>query len=499
MSVPSFWRRARGGLNQYLCLPVMLKLFNTLTHRVEEFKPLEEGHVGLYSCGPTVYNYVHLGNLRAYLFIDLFKRYLAWRGYQVKHVMNITDVDDKTIRDSSQAGQTLKEFTEHYTSLFLQDLEAVNIRLPDVMPKATEHINEMVAIVKKLLETGHAYRQGDSVYFKISSSGHYGELAQLEKQTLKENADQRLQQSDEYEKENVNDFVLWKGWKPEDGDVFWETEIGKGRPGWHIECTAMSMKYLGETFDIHGGGEDLVFPHHTNEIAQSEAYSGKKFVNYWLHNAHLLIEGKKMSKSLGNFFTLRDLQERGYLPILVRIVLLKVHYRQNLNFTFAGLDEAAAIARRFLDALIDLELQTGEAENQLGIDGLVAGCRDKFVAAMDDDLNISIALAAVMDFLAEVNRQVKKMNAAQAAKVRDFIFEIDQVLGFVRVIYDDYQDRLAKVSADAQVRELVDRRAELKKAKDYAGADAVRAQLSERGITISDMPGEKYLLRINYP
>jgi cysteinyl-tRNA synthetase len=478
---------------------IMLKLFNTLTHRLEEFRPLEEGKVGLYSCGPTVYNFVHLGNLRAYLFIDLFKRYLAYRGYQVKHVMNITDVDDKTIRDSSRAGQTLKEFTEHYTALFLQDLEAVNIRLPDVMPKATEHINEMVTIVKKLLETGHAYRQGDSVYFKIATSGHYGELAQLAGRVLKENADQRLNQSDEYEKENVNDFVLWKGWKPEDGDVFWETEIGKGRPGWHIECTAMSMKYLGETFDVHGGGEDLVFPHHTNEIAQSEAYSGKKFVNYWLHNAHLLIEGKKMSKSLGNFFTLRDLVERGYLPILVRVVLLKVHYRQNLNFTFAGLDEAAAIARRFLDTLIDLEMKTGDGQNQIDVSALVSGCREKFVAAMDDDLNISIALAAVMDFLAEVNRQVKKLNAAQAVQIRDFIFELDQVLGFVRVINDDYQAKLARVSEDAQVRQLVAKRAELKKAKNYAAADEVRAQLAKKGITISDMPGDKYLLRINYP
>lgn len=477
----------------------MLKLFNTLTHRLEEFRSIEEGKVGLYSCGPTVYNYVHLGNLRAYVFIDFFKRYLSWRGYQVRHVMNITDVDDKTIRDSRQAGQTLKEFTEHYTALFLQDLEAVNIRLPDVMPKATEHITEMVNIIKKLLETGHAYRQGDSVYFKISTSGHYGELAQLAGRELKENADHRLNQSDEYEKENVNDFVLWKGWKPEDGDVFWETEIGKGRPGWHIECTAMSMKYLGETFDVHGGGEDLVFPHHTNEIAQSEAYSGKKFVNYWLHNAHLLIEGKKMSKSLGNFFTLRDLQERGYLPILVRIVLLKVHYRQNLNFTFAGLDEAAAIARRFLDTLIDLQMQTGDGQNQIDVAALVGGCREKFVAAMDDDLNISIALAAVMDFLAEVNRQVKKLNAVQAVQIRDFIFELDQTLGFVRVIFDDYQAKLARVSGETQVRELVARRAELKKAKNYAAADEVRAQLAEKGITISDMPEDKYLLRINYP
>lgn len=476
----------------------MLRIFNTLTRKVEDFVPLVEGKVGLYSCGPTVYNYVHLGNLRAYVFVDLFKRYLTYRGLQVKHVMNITDVEDKIIRDSQKEGKSLKEFTEFYTEIFMKDLETMNIRLPDFMPKATECIPEMVAITKKLLDTGFAYRQGDSVYFKISQSPHYGELAQLEKQSLKENADQRLNQSDEYEKENANDFVLWKGWKPEDGDIFWETEVGKGRPGWHIECTAMSMKYLGETIDIHSGGEDLLFPHHTNEIAQSEAYSGKKFVNYWMHNAHLMIEGKKMSKSLGNFFTLRDIVDKGYVPILVRIVLMKVHYRQNLNFTFVGLDEAQAIAKRILDTLIDLSLVKSQADNAIDVKGLIENSRAEFVKAMDEDLNVSGAFAALMDFVAEINRQVKKLNAEQARVVQDFIYELDDVLGFVRVIYDRYQANLADVSADAEVKKLVEARAVAKKEKDYAKADQIRAELAEQGISISDMEGDKYLLRLSY-
>ena len=476
----------------------MLKIYNTLTRKVEEFVPIEKGKVGLYSCGPTVYNYVHLGNLRAYVFIDLLKRYLAYRGFQVKHVMNITDVDDKTIRDSQKNGKTLKDFTDFYTDALMKDLDLMNICLPDVMPKATECIPEMVQITQKLLDTGFAYRQGDSIYFKILKSPHYGELAQLEKQSLKENADQRLNQSDEYEKENVNDFVLWKGWKPEDGDVFWENELGKGRPGWHIECTAMSMKYLGETFDIHGGGEDLLFPHHTNEIAQSEAYTGKKFVNYWMHNAHLMVEGKKMSKSLGNFFTLGDIVGKGYVPILVRIVLLKVHYRLNLNFTFAGLDEAQAIAKRILDTLIDLTLVKSTAENDIKVGDMIKTCRENFVGAMDEDLNVSGGFAALMDFVSEINKQVKKLNVAQARDVQEFIFELDEVLGFVKVIYDRYQANLAEVSADPAVIKLVEERAGCKKNKDYARADQIRGELAEKGISVSDMEGDKYLLRLSY-
>jgi len=476
----------------------MMRFFNTLSRKVEDFKPLKEGKVGMYSCGPTVYNFVHLGNLRAYVFVDLFKRYLAYRGYEVKHVMNITDVDDKTIRDSQKAGKTLKEFTDFYEEAFLHDLDTLNIRLPDIMPRATEHIPEMVGLIGRLQESGFAYTHAGSVYFKIARSKNYGELAELAKQSLKENVDQRLNVRDEYDKENINDFVLWKGWKEEDGNVFWETKLGKGRPGWHIECSAMSMKYLGESFDVHCGGEDLIFPHHTNEIAQSEGSTGRHFVKYWLHNAHLLIEGQKMSKSLGNFYTLRDLVERGYLPVLVRIVLLKVHYRQNLNFTFAGLDEAEAIAKKILDTLIDLDFISNEAQNDLDIPGLISQNRQNFTEALDDDLNVSTAFAELMNFLNEINRQIKKLNAVQAELVKKYLFELDEVLGFIRLIYDRYQVNLAKVSGDRAVLKKLEQRLVFKKERNFVQADEIRTELQKQGILISDMPGDKYVLRLSY-
>ncbi len=476
----------------------MLKIFNTLTRKLEEFKPLHKNKVGLYSCGPTVYNYVHLGNLRAYVFVDMLKRYLVWRGYEVTHVMNITDVDDKTIRDSQKSGKTLKEFTDFYEEAFIKDLDSVNVRLPDVMPRATEHLEEMISIIRSLLEKGYAYKQGDSIYFSISKSENYGELAELSKQNLKENADQRLNVKDEYEKDSANDFVLWKGWKEEDGDVYWETEFGKGRPGWHIECSAMSMKYLGESFDIHCGGEDLVFPHHTNEIAQSEGCTGKHFVKYWMHNAHLLIEGQKMSKSLGNFFTLREIADKGYLPILVRIVLMKVHYRQNLNFTFVGLDEAQAIAKKILDTLIDLDFITATGENDFDAAGLVEGSRQKFLEAMDEDLNVSGAFAELMNLLAEVNRQIKRINPVQAKLLKEYLFELDGVLGFIRLIYDRYLVNLARVEKDSEIQEKIKQRLFFKSNKEYEKADGIRAELLARGILISDAPGDKYVLRLSY-
>lgn len=476
----------------------MLKFYNTLSRKIEDYKPLKDGKTGMYSCGPTVYNYAHLGNFRAVIFVDLFKRYLKYRGYEVKHVMNITDVDDKIIRDSQKAGKTLKEFTNFYEEAFFHDLDSLNILKPDVTPRATEHVQEMIDLIKKLIAAGCAYELGGSVYFKISESKNYGELAELAKQHLIKNADQRLNVSDEYDKENINDFVLWKGWKPEDGNIFWETELGKGHPGWHIECSAMSMKYLGESFDVHCGGVDLIFPHHTNEIAQSEGSTGKKFAKYWLHNAHLLIEGQKMSKSLGNYYTLRDIVERGYLPILVRIVLMKVQYRQTLNFTFAGLDEAGVIAKKVLDTLIDLDFVAATGLNDVDMDGMISQSRERFIAAMDEDLNVSAAFAELMNFLNEINKTIKKLNLEQAAVAKKYLFELDEVLGFVRVIYDRYQTNLAKVSRDPQVMEKLEQRLSFKKVKNFTDADRIRAELQAEGVLISDAPGDKYVLRLSY-
>ncbi len=463
-----------------------MKLYNTLTRKIEPFKPLQDGKVGLYSCGPTVYNYVHLGNLRAYLFVDILKRYLRYSGLEVKHVMNVTDIDDKTIKGSQEAGKTLKEFTESYLQAFLQDLEALNMIRPDVMPKATEHINEMVSLIKRLAKNDYSYEVDGSTYFRIAKLKNYGELANLEKQCLKKSVCQR-NIKDEYEKEEANDFVLWKNYQSEDGDVYWETEIGKGRPGWHIECSAMSMKYLGETFDIHTGGIDLIFPHHTNEIAQSEGATGKKFVNYWLHNGFLIVDGQKMSKSLHNFYTLRDIQDKGYNSLLVRLMLLKTHYRQQLNFTFAGFTEAETTVAKFLDLLVNLDFIENQNENEIQVDSLIEKGRIEFKKGMDDDLNISEALAAVFNFINEINKVIKSLNTKQAQKIKDYILEIDSVLGFIELFYQQYQERLKELANKSEIKELLDKRTEARKSKDYKLADKLRENLLEKGIIIDDV------------
>lgn len=465
----------------------MLRLFNTFTHKIESFKPIKAGLVKLYVCGPTVYNYVHLGNLRAYICTDLLRRYFEYRNFKVKHVMNITDVDDKTIKESQNQKKTLKTFTNFYRQAFIKDLKSLNIELPDIMPRPTEHIKEMVDLIKILIKKGFAYKTKDgSIYFKISQLSNYGELAQIGKQNLKSNVEGRLNTQDEYSKEDINDFVLWKAWKPSDGKVFWDTDLGKGRPGWHIECSVMSMKYLGPHFDIHCGGVDLIFPHHTNEIAQSEAATGKKFVNYWLHNAHLIVEGQKMSKSLGNFYTLKDIKDKKINLLLLRLILLKTHYRQTLDFSFKNFDEAKAIASRFLNFLIDLDFVKNKEKNNLKIKQVIATCRNKFESGLDDDLNISSAMATLFDFMNEINNLIKSLNASQAKEIKQFIFEIDAVLGVIKPIYKQYQQNLNNLLKDKTIKFLLTKRAELRKNKDYQEADKIRGELLQKGVIIND-------------
>src|SRR3989344_3228869 len=338
-----------------------LKLYNTLTRKKEIVKPIKDKIVKLYTCGPTVWDYAHIGNFRAYVCVDILKRYLKYKGFKVKHVMNITDVDDKTIKGANREGISLKDYTRKYEKLFFEDIEALNIDKADVYPRATEHIKEMVEIIKKLLKNKVAYKSDDgSVYYDISKFKDYGKLSHTKISSLKEGA--RVKQ-DSYEKEEARDFALWKAYSPEDGNVFWETEISKGRSGWHIECSAMSMKHLGNHFDIHAGGIDLVFPHHENEIAQSEASTKKKFANYWFHNEHLLVNGQKMSKSLGNFFTLRDLLQKGFNPKAIRYLLLSANYRMQLNFTEEAVKSAENAVQRLSDFMIKLKEIKNEAKN----------------------------------------------------------------------------------------------------------------------------------------
>ncbi len=383
--------------------PRPIRFHNTLGRRLEDFAPAVAGEARLYTCGPTVYNTVHIGNLRTFLFEDLLKRALVFLGYRVTHVMNLTDVDDKTIRGAQEKGVPLDDFTAPYIDAFFSDLDTLGVARADVYPRATRHVAEMIEMIGRLVERGHAYVSDGSVWFRIGSDDDYGKLSGFR---LDEARQGDRVASDEYEKEDVRDFVLWKGAKP--GEPTWDSPWGPGRPGWHIECSAMSAKYLGETFDIHCGGVDNIFPHHENEIAQSECATGRPFVRTWLHSEHLVVDGQKMSKSLGNFYTLPDLLARGCSPRALRHLLISVHYRQKLNFTFAGVEAAASALKRVDEFVFRVRnaRESGDASEKLHrrAESLI----ESFGASLADDLNISSALAALFDFVRDVNVMVDR-------------------------------------------------------------------------------------------
>jgi cysteinyl-tRNA synthetase len=455
-----------------------LVLFNTYSRRKEEFKPIVPGQVRMYTCGPTVYAPAHVGNYRAYMFEDLLRRYLIYKGYKVTQVMNLTDVDDKTIRDSQARGISLAEHTKQFKDMFFADIDRLNIQRAEHYPAATEHIKEMVQLVKKLLERGHAYKSGDSIYFKISTFPAYGALSHMDLEQLKAGA--RVD-SDEYEKETISDFALWKSWSPDDGNVYWETDLGKGRPGWHIECSAMSMKYLGESFDIHTGGVDNMFPHHENEIAQSEGATGKKFVNYWLHNEHLIFEGKKMAKSEGNIYTILELVDQGANLSAIRYLLLATHYRQQLNFTFEALEAAKNAIMRLRDFRDAIENIAGDSGHNPDIRKAVDKAIDKFETALDDDLNISPALAAVFDFVKDINviREKFALSKTDADNIETTLKRFDSVLG---VIY------VKEAAIDSEIEKLIEKRNRARRDKDFAEADRIRVKLDQLGIILEDTP-----------
>ncbi len=455
-----------------------LRFFNTLSRKTEEFQPLEPGVVKMYTCGPTVYNYAHIGNFRAYVAQDLLKRYLKYRGFSVVHVMNLTDVEDKIIRTCRETGESREALTGRYIEAFLQDLDTLGIERPDHSPAATDHIPEMVAMIKALRDKGHTYESKGSVYFKLASFPGYGGLSHFDMDQLQAGGSGRVD-SDEYNLEDVRDFALWKAYEPDDGDIYWETELGKGRPGWHIECSAMSMKYLGETFDIHCGGEDLIFPHHENEIAQSSCATGKPFVRFWLHNAYLIVEGRKMSKSLGNFFTLRDLTETGHNPVAIRWVLLATHYRQPNNFSF----EAVEAAKQSLNRVRDFRLRlAGVAGQGSDLEKEAAEAEGAFAEALDDDLNISAALAAVFDFIRDTNKLIDRgeLGADGARCAEALLDRMDAVTGLFGAPKEE--------GTPQEVLDLVQERQQARRAKDFARADAIRKQLDEQGWVIEDTP-----------
>ncbi len=471
----------------------MIKLHNTLTDRREELKTIVSSEVRIYCCGPTVYDHAHIGNLSAYLFTDLLKRYLRYRGFEVKDVMNLTDVDDKTINASRDQGTSLEEYTQFYTDVFLRDLAKLNMMRPGVLCKATDHITEMIELVQLLLDKGYAYQSSDgSVYFSISALESYGALSGVELDDLRTNAGCRLN-TDEYEKEEAADFVLWKARSPEDGEVYWPAPFGEGRPGWHIECSAMSMKYLGDAFDIHAGGCDLVFPHHENEIAQSRAATGELLANYWFHNGHLTVDGRKMSKSAGNFYTLRDIEQELDDLSAFRYLILSHHYRSGVNFTWSSLQAAVNSLQRLRNFIGRLEeaVKTGSDNNGLTteVDEGLVRARQRFQQAMDDDLDTPSALASLWELVREMNTLIDegRFNATDAEATLKLLAEQDRVWGCL--FYQDEKRGLSKEQKE-EIEDLIRQRAQMRHEKRWQEADQLRERLEEKGVMIKDRGSE---------
>jgi len=458
-----------------------IKFYNTLSRQKEEFKPINDGQVRMYTCGPTVYNYAHIGNYRAYIFEDLLRRYLKLKGFKVEQVMNLTDVDDKIIRDSIKEGVDFKEFTKPYKKAFFDDLDTLRIERAEHYPEATEHIQDMVDLVKKLLDNNLAYRAQDgSIYYKVDAFPEYGQLANLNKEEMQKGS--RIHDDEYGDKETLRDFALWKAYKPEEKDIYWETELGKGRPGWHIECSAMSTKYLGNHFDIHTGGVDNIFPHHENEIAQSQGATGEKFVNYWLHCEHLIVENQKMSKSLGNFYTLRDLLDKGFDPLAIRYTLLTSHYRRKLNFTFDKLKDSRKNIIKLRDFYNSLNDNIEAKDSDLT--DLVADADDQFMRSLDDDLNISGALGSLFTLVREVNnyREDNQLKKRDAEKIKEFVEKADQILDVLEPAEEE-KDELAE-----EEKQMIKEREKARENKNWDKADKIRDKLQERGIIIQDGP-----------
>ncbi len=458
-----------------------LNVYNSLTRRLEPLQPQDGRTVRFYTCGPTVYAFAHIGNFRAYMFEDVLRRTLQHAGMQVRQVMNLTDVDDKTIRGARQAGISLKAYTRPFIDAFFADLRTLNIEPAEVYPAATDHVPEMIALIKRLMDKGLAYRSDDgSVYFKVSAFPAYGRLAHLDMGGLRAGA--RVAQ-DEYAKESVGDFALWKAWDEQDGDVAWDSPWGRGRPGWHIECSAMAMKYLGESFDLHTGGIDNLFPHHENEIAQAEGATGHPFVNTWMHCAHLRVNGEKMSKSLGNFFTLRDVMAKGYQGREVRYVLLNGHYRQPLNFTFEAVDAARTSLARIDEFASRLAAAAAGCAAPAEAPSWAQQARQAFDAALADDLNVPQALAAIFALVRDGNSalQTGRLNAAEAMATQGVLVACDRVLGL-----DIGQAGVGSEAVPAEIQSLADARAAARQAKNWAEADHLRGQLAEHGWEVRD-------------
>ena len=457
---------------------MVLKLFNSLGRELQEFASIKAGEVRMYTCGPTVWNYAHVGNFRTFVFQDVLRRHLEFKGYRVTQVMNITDVEDKIIKGIRETGKSLRELTDFYTAAFIADLDALRIERPERLARATEHIDVMLALIRTLRDRGLAYKSTDgSWYFSVSKFKAYGALSGVKLGSQK--AAGRVS-ADHYEAKKVAaDFAVWKAWVPDDGDVFWETEFGKGRPGWSLECSAMSMKYLGETFDIHTGGIDLRFPHHENEIAQSESATGKKFVHYWLHSEFLRMGGAEMHKSAGNFVTFRDLRKEGWDPLTIRLFLMSARYRDPLDLTAKALDQARSQRARVQELVSRLRaLARGRGKGSAAPGSFLR----EFEAAMDDDLNTPKAISALLTFVRESNALADsgELGAEGASSILDALEKVNSVLGVI----DFYEDVL-----EPRLQELLRMRDDARKKKDFAESDRLRKELLAAGVVVEDTPG----------
>jgi cysteinyl-tRNA synthetase len=477
-----------------------LRVFNTLSGRVEELKTLEDKRIRMYSCGPTVYDYGHIGNFRTFVFVDLFRRFLRQSGHHLDHVMNITDVDDKIIRNSAAKGLGVREYAAKYERAFFEDMDILSLEKPEQIARATEHIPEMAALIARLQQKDFAYKTEDgSYYYRIAKFPQYGKLSKKDMTAISDGARVDV---DEYEKDNVRDFALWKS--PKAGEAKWETEIGPGRPGWHIECSAMAMEYLGETLDVHLGGEDLIFPHHENEIAQSEAATGKTFSRYWMHVRFLLVEGQKMSKSLGNFYTPRDLMLKGHKPSSIRYLLSSVPYQKQLNFTFDGLKQAANSVERLRNFKLRLEAGHFPEGSNDGMKMLARSTGERMRSALEDDMNTAQALAAIFDMVREANAAADagKLLRGDVPELQQTLRQFDQIFA---VLEDDDVEKTKRVQvwaraegkldesvdsdpslSDSAVEALIEQRQQARKSRDFAKADAVRKQLADAGIILED-------------
>jgi cysteinyl-tRNA synthetase len=465
-----------------------IQLHNTLGGKIERFEPQKAGEVRMYSCGPTVYDYAHIGNFRTFVFQDILRRFLKSRGFKITQVMNLTDVDDRIIANAAAAGVGIREYTEKFAQAFFDDCKTLSLEAPEHWTRATDNIESMVLLIEKLREKSFTYESEGSIYYRISKFPDYGKLSNIDVAGIQAGARVDV---DRYEKESARDFALWKA--PKEGEHFWKTSIGRGRPGWHIECSAMAMKYLGETLDIHTGGIDLAFPHHENEIAQSEGATGKHFVKYWLHAEHLLVEGEKMSKSLGNFFTLRDLFAKGYKPSALRFALASVPYRRQLNFTFDGLQQASSSVERLRNFADRLAQGKFPAAGQKSMAKRIAAAAEEFDAGLSDDLNTARALGAMFEFVREANIAMDKgeFSAADVPAAQKFLQTFDQIFA---VLENNDAQKLQVLgygqqstnAGDAEIEKFVAERQLARQTRDFATSDRIRKTLAERGIILED-------------